>query len=132
MIEAPPAGSNSSSRVPSAATGQCLTPRVTTHMSPGSSTTWGRLIRVALEDGEPSFGHHEELVGVEVVVPGELSGDVYDLDVLVVHRGDDPGAPQLIEGRVRLLQVDRPIHHVTSSVGTQRHAPRLSATRRIQ
>jgi hypothetical protein len=51
--------------------------------------------------------HEEELVGVVVDVPDVVAQGVGYADVVVVHRGDDAGAVDVVEGRQCDIEVDR-------------------------
>src|SRR5262249_34652770 len=64
-------------------------------------------VAIAHLDGELSAEYQEELVGVGVLVPGELPLDLHDPDVVVVDLGDFLGQPVLSEARQHRLEVHR-------------------------
>jgi hypothetical protein len=63
-------------------------------------------VAIAELDGQAPLEDEEELVGLVVLVPDELSLDLDDLDVVVVQLADDLGAPVLGEQRELLREVD--------------------------
>ena len=48
-------------------------------------------------DGQRAGEHEEDLVGLRVTVPGELTQGAYDANVVVVEDGDGPGFPRLVD-----------------------------------
>src|SRR5262245_24256471 len=53
----------------------------------------------------------EDLIGLGMTVPDELALDLDELEVVVVHPGDDLRRPALAEARELFMHVDRSIRH---------------------
>jgi hypothetical protein len=66
---------------------------------------------VAQIDAQLALDDKESLVGVFVPVPNELTLQLHDLELIVVHFGDDPGLPLLGEQPEFLPKVDRAVIH---------------------
>jgi len=66
---------------------------------------------VAKVDAQLALDHHEGLVGLLVIVPDEITLQLHDLELVVVHLGDHPGLPVIAEQAEFLSEVDRLIGH---------------------
>jgi len=55
---------------------------------------------------ERTLPHHEELVLVGMMVPGEFALDLDELDLLAIERGDGLGPPVLVEQGKFLVERD--------------------------
>ncbi|MNC51072.1 hypothetical protein D3C75_1003490 [compost metagenome] len=56
-------------------------------------------------DTQGAFQHQECFVGLRVRVPDEFAFDAHDLELVIVHLGNDPGAPLLFDKRCLVDQV---------------------------
>src|SRR6267142_3139696 len=70
-----------------------------------------RHLAVAQVDGQLPVHHDEDLVGLGVLVPDELALDLHDLEMVVVHLGDDLRRPLLRELGELLGEIDRGLSH---------------------
>ena len=57
-------------------------------------------------NGELTAPNEEKLVLILVVMPGESSLDLHNLDFLPIELGDGFGAPMLVEQREFLVEID--------------------------
>jgi hypothetical protein len=64
-------------------------------------------------DPQITFHHDERLIGIFVVVPNKVTLQLHDLELVVVHFGDDLWLPLLVEQPELLAEVDRFVAHVT-------------------
>src|SRR5215471_21712423 len=64
-------------------------------------------------DPEITLHHDERLVGILVVVPDEVPEELHDLELVVVHLGDDFRLPSFFDQPELLMEVDRPAGHAT-------------------
>src|SRR5262245_37408575 len=80
-----------------------------------------RDVPVAQMDGHLPVEHDEDLVGFGVGMPDELPLDPHQLEVIVVHLGDDPRRPALTEAAELRGKIDRSVRHGLSC------SPRVSA-----
>ena len=67
---------------------------------------------VAEVDAELAFDDEEGFVSRRVVVPDELALELLDLELVVVHLGDDFRGPEFVELREFVLQVDGLVTHI--------------------
>lgn len=84
-----------------------LTLRHDEHVSLVESHHPFRSVGFAQVNVEPAVEHHEELVGVFMVVPDVLAFGLGDSNVVVVDPRDDPRAPRLVERSERVIEADR-------------------------
>jgi hypothetical protein len=64
-------------------------------------------------DSQITFHHDERLISILVVMPNEVSLQLHDLELVVVHFGDDLWLPLLVEQPELLAEVDRFVAHMT-------------------
>ena len=64
-------------------------------------------------DPQITFRHDERLIGIFVVVPNKVTLQLHDLELVVVHFGDDLWLPSVVEQPELLAEVDRFVAHVT-------------------
>src|SRR6266851_2778848 len=69
---------------------------------------------VAKIDPQIALDDEERLVGIAVVMPDEIALQPDDLELIIVHLGDDPRRPALGEQGEFLRQIDRLIVHLDS------------------
>ena len=67
-------------------------------------------------DAHAAVEHDEDLVGIGVAMPHELALDLHELELIVVHPGDDLGRPVVAEAPQLVPEVD----------GLMAHAPGLT------
>src|SRR5262249_39180403 len=65
-----------------------------------------RQIAVAKVNGHRAVDDDEDLVGVAMAVPDELAAELDELELVVVHPGNDLRRPMIGEGRELLSEVD--------------------------
>src|ERR1700693_3458977 len=80
---------------------------------------------VAEIDAQIALDDDERFVRILVIVPDEVALQLDDLEVIVVHFGDDLWLPLLVEQRELLAQVDRLVAHrvAPSSIASLTEAP---------
>lgn len=62
--------------------------------------TWVHLHAALWEvDAQDAFEHNKRFIGLWVRVPDKLTFDTHDLELVVIHFGDDPRAPLLLDQR---------------------------------
>jgi hypothetical protein len=64
-------------------------------------------------DPEITFYHDERLIGIFMIVPNEVTLQLHDLELIVIHLGDDLWLPLLVEQPEPLAEADRFVAHVT-------------------
>src|ERR1700722_3479818 len=69
---------------------------------------------VAKIDSQIALQHDERLVGVLVIVPDEGALELHDLELVIVHFGDDLRLPLLVEKSQLLAEVDRLVAHLAA------------------
>jgi hypothetical protein len=67
---------------------------------------------VAKIDPQIAVDHDERLIGIRVVMPNEIALQPHDLELIVVHLGDDLRPPLLVEQPELLPEVDGLVAHV--------------------
>src|SRR6266550_1277829 len=86
----------------------------TTNIAP--TDTWTAPSRKI--DPQNAIQHNESLVRILVIVPNEVALQLHDLELVVVHFGDDLRLPLLAEQRELFAEVDRLVPHVVApSIG---------------
>jgi hypothetical protein len=66
---------------------------------------------IAKIDPQHAVKDNERLVGLLVIVPDEVALQLHDLELVVVHLGDDLGLPLLLEQCELPAEVDRLVAH---------------------
>src|SRR5271165_5688143 len=67
-------------------------------------------------DSQITFDHDECLIGVLMVVPNEVTLHFHDLELIIIHFGDDLRSPVLLEQSEFLLEIDCLIAHKNPSI----------------
>src|SRR5260221_6417262 len=71
---------------------------------------------VAKIDAKLPLEDEERLIALRMIVPHEIALELHDLELVVVHLGDDLRAPLLVEERKLLLEIDRLEVHAAPGV----------------
>jgi hypothetical protein len=70
-------------------------------------------------DAQDAVDHDESLIGIFVLVSNEIASQFDDLELVVIHFGDDFWLPLLIEQPEFLTEVDRLVAHVPAPVAVR-------------
>jgi hypothetical protein len=91
------------------AQGLCSTPFGTTNISPADRYLDRAVAKI---DPQNAVENNERLIGVFVIMPDKVALQLHDLELVVVHFGDDLWLPLLVEQPELLAKVDGCIIHV--------------------
>src|ERR1700730_6481517 len=80
---------------------------------------------IAKVDPQVAFDHDERLVGILMVMPDKVSLRLHDLELIVIHLGNDLRLPLLVKQSELLPKIDRSVVHGGAPGDGQCQAPKL-------
>jgi hypothetical protein len=69
---------------------------------------------IAKIDPQNTVDHYEGLIRILVVVPNKIALQLHDLELVVVHFGNDLGLPLFVKQLELLVEIDWRVAHVFS------------------